>query len=1186
MAAGYDDATGYPTLIEQWNGSMWTTGSSPSIAATDTGVSCTSASFCMAVGAGDDVSIIQEWNGSSWSTMNSANPPGSEESGLDGVSCISSSFCMAAGDYFPGFGPQTLSEEWNGSTWAPVIPPNVSGEIDVLMGVSCTSVSFCMAVGYSYTASGSPQNLIEEWDGSGWDIVNAPDGAGENNQLDGVSCTSNNFCMAAGSFGGGFTNTLTEVWNGGAWSIVSSPNPSPYAAIYALGAVSCSSPSFCMTVGGQIINNPETLTEEWNGSAWSVVGSPNDGSNYDGLAGVSCTSASFCMADGSYNIAAGSAYETQIAEWDGGGWTDVSFPNVDYQSPLTGGPITSAEEPAYNQCLACSQQEQGQNTRTGDPVNPEFGDLDEANTDISIPGRGIPLEVARTYDSLKSGADGPFGYGWTSNLFMSLSQPGGTGPVTVTQEGGAQVVFDQNGSSYTPAAPRDIATLTQNANGTWTFTRQAQDTYVFSSAGELLSETDPSGYTTTFGYSAGGQLTTVTDPAGRSLQVGWTGGNITAVTDRNVSPARVVTYEYDGAGDLTDVIDVNGGDTHYTYDSAHQMTNLFDPDCDAAGSACNGGNGVVTSYNTSGQVASQQDQLGRTTTFVYTGDPTSTTAPNGTTTITDPVGDVTVDTYEYGVMTEQTEGVGTAQAATTSWTYDPTTAAVTSQTNPNGGTTTYTVDSSGNVLSTTDPLGRRTSATYNSLNEPLTKTDGNGVTTTYTYDAHGNLLTVSTPLVGTSQTQTTTYTYGDSYPGDVTGITNPDGNTTKYTYDADGDQVASTNPVGDTTTTCYNADGWKVASYTPKAGSITCGSTPPASAYETTYSYIQASGQTDGFGDVQKVTAPLSQTTTYTHDADRNLLSTTDADGNTTSYVYDLANEETDVKQANGTDQHTDYTLGGAVADQKDGKGDIIEAYGYNALGQVTTETDALGNVATYTYDGDGNQLTEQAPGGSCPATGCTTMTYDADNELTSVTYSGGTTPNVTNVSYDSDGQRTSMTDGTGTSTWTWNSLHDMTSYTDGAGAEVQYQDNLDGLVTQITYPGNLIVTEGYNAADQWTSTEDWLGHTFTFGYDADGNLTTKTLPAGTSEVDTSAFNAADQLTSITDTKGSSTLFSATYGRNGDDNLTSDSSVPSGVARTSTRPSTSSATRDPATAPPAPRLPRGARRTASTPPAT
>ena len=129
---------------------------------------------------------------------------------------------------------------------------------------------------------------------------------------------------------------------------------------------------------------------------------------------------------------------------------------------------------------------------------------------------------------------------------------------------------------------------------------------------------------------------------------------------------------------------------------------------------------------------------------------------------------------------------------------------------------------------------------------------------------------------------------------------------------------------------------------------------------------------------------------------------------------------------------------------QKDGNGNRVITYGYNALNQVTSETDALTKVTGFTYDGDGNEVTETAPGGTCPSTGCTTMTYDADDELTSVTYSDGVTPDVTSIGHDADGQRTAMTDGTGTSSWTWNSLHDMISYTDGAGAEVQYQDNLD----------------------------------------------------------------------------------------------------------------------------------------------
>jgi uncharacterized protein RhaS with RHS repeats len=52
------------------------------------------------------------------------------------------------------------------------------------------------------------------------------------------------------------------------------------------------------------------------------------------------------------------------------------------------------------------------------------------------------------------------------------------------------------------------------------------------------------------------------------------------------------------------------------------------------------------------------------------------------------------------------------------------------------------------------------------------------VTTTYTYDADGNLLSTSRPLTSTGQAATVTLAYGDSaHPGDVTALTDADGNT-------------------------------------------------------------------------------------------------------------------------------------------------------------------------------------------------------------------------------------------------------------------------------------------------------------------------------------------------------------------------------------------------------------------------
>jgi RHS repeat-associated protein len=313
----------------------------------------------------------------------------------------------------------------------------------------------------------------------------------------------------------------------------------------------------------------------------------------------------------------------------------------------------------------------------------------------------------------------------------------------------------------------------------------------------------------------------------------------------------------------------------------------------------------------------------------------------------------------------------------------------------------------------------------------------------------------------------------------------------------------------------------------------------------TSYTY-------NSFGQRTGVTDPLGHLTTRHFDPNQNLDQVTDADNNVTTNVYDADNELTQVKRADSpqTVLVTDYNANGTVLDQKDGKGNAIRSYQYDSLAHVTSFTDALSNVTTYVYDAYGNLLSKQDPGGNCnvqPPTGCSTYTYDAANQLTSIKYSDGLTPNVTNVTYDADSQRTAMTDGTGTSSWGWDSLHRIVSYRNGNGDQVQWVYNLRNLPITITYPGPLSVTRGYDAAGRWTSVQDWNSSTTTFGYDPDSSLTTETFPAASGVVDTFTFNAADQMTAVASAKGGSTLFSARYTRDNANQLASDSSVASGT---------------------------------------
>ncbi|MGA2037590.1 MAG: IPT/TIG domain-containing protein, partial [Acidimicrobiales bacterium] len=421
------------------------------------------------------------------------------------------------------------------------------------------------------------------------------------------------------------------------------------------------------------------------------------------------------------------------------------------------------------------------------PVNCASGDFWHNFTDISVPGRSSGLDLTRTYNSLSASTEGIFGFGWASSYDMHLTtNPDGS--VTITAEDGSQVTAAPGGGgSYTVPSWAD-STLQQNVNGSWTFVRHQTTTFTFSSTGLLMAITDLNGYTTTLSYNSSNQLQTVTDSSGRVLSFSYgSNGLVSQVTD----PAGNVTnYSYDSSGNLTSVTEPMGRVTSFTYDANHLLLTMTDP------------NGGVTTniYDTSDRVVSQTDPDGLTTTYAYSGD--SFSSSGGTTTITDPHGNVETQQYTNGELTSLTKGVGTASSSTWTYAYDPATLGQTSITDPDGHVTASTYDADGNLLTSTDALGKTTTYTYSSFDEPLTVTDPAGITTTYTYDSHGNELTKTVTGAGGSPVQRTTYTVCETgcptgyEPGDVESMTDPDGHVTTYTYDAYGDRTSTTTHPG------------------------------------------------------------------------------------------------------------------------------------------------------------------------------------------------------------------------------------------------------------------------------------------------------------------------------------------------------------------------------------------------------
>jgi hypothetical protein len=325
------------TLAEAWNGRVWSVLKTPNPPGADQsellGVSCTSATFCLAVGdsftPGHDVPLAEAWNGTSWSIQQVPSPPGG--GAFRGVSCASASTCVAVG----GFSGTAFAGEWNGTSWSVQQVPSPPDAFQAeLAGVSCTSASACMAVGKYYNGTSYQPTLAEAWNGTSWSVQATPT-LEFGGSLNGVSCTSASSCTAVGDDGNG---ALAERWNGTAWSVQATPNVGGRPTV--LGGVSCTSATLCTATGRYVTvsGTSAPAAERWNGTKWSVQRVPAPRTNSGaGLNGVSCTSASACIAVGSDGAALAEA-------WHGTSWSiqRITTPPGTISSELTSVSCTSA----------------------------------------------------------------------------------------------------------------------------------------------------------------------------------------------------------------------------------------------------------------------------------------------------------------------------------------------------------------------------------------------------------------------------------------------------------------------------------------------------------------------------------------------------------------------------------------------------------------------------------------------------------------------------------------------------------------------------------------------------------------------------------------------------------------------------------------------------------------------------
>jgi hypothetical protein len=101
----YDANPGRKPLAAKWDGSTWSLLSPASLSGASVGrllgVSCVSSTDCTAVGDKTNIvgskTLVEHWDGTSWSTVSSPNRFGGTQNELAGVSCVDADHCYAAG---------------------------------------------------------------------------------------------------------------------------------------------------------------------------------------------------------------------------------------------------------------------------------------------------------------------------------------------------------------------------------------------------------------------------------------------------------------------------------------------------------------------------------------------------------------------------------------------------------------------------------------------------------------------------------------------------------------------------------------------------------------------------------------------------------------------------------------------------------------------------------------------------------------------------------------------------------------------------------------------------------------------------------------------------------------------------------------------------------------------------------
>ncbi|HKE95232.1 MAG TPA: hypothetical protein VKB34_13050, partial [Povalibacter sp.] len=498
-----------------------------------------------------------------------------------------------------------------------------------------------------------------------------------------------------------------------------------------------------------------------------------------------------------------------------------------------------------------------------------------------------------------------------------------------------------------------------------------------SECGQVHTITNALLQTTTFGsYDANGSPTQIVAPSGLVTNVDYDlRQRISDVCEGGALPSCVggeLTHlDYWPTGLLKRVTKPDGSFIEYSYDGAHRLTEVKD----------NLNNKIAYTLDAMGnrKVEAAYDQSGvlrRATGRVFN---------------------------ELNQIWKDVEGLDSA-------TLDPLTA-------PTSRTTIFGYDNNSNQTSVAAPLARNSSSIYDELNRLKQITDPASGITEFGYDANDNVTSVKDP-----ENLTTNYTYTGF--GEVKTLTSPDTGLTNYTYDSAGNLKTKTDARGAMSLVTYSYDALnRVTQAVFSDQTITYTYDSCLNGIGRLCSFTDNSGSTsyqyDAHGRITQKTQlantiywPMTRTIGYQYTSG-NLTRITMPTGVLVDYGHDAAGRISSITVTRPGSAPV-LLVSNVQYDPFGG----VSGWTWSNGATVTRQTDPDGRItqitskgtATYTYD-DADRITGIAPSGGYPMRPWG-FGYDGLDRLTSVNSPADGSGYVSGWTYDRNGNRLSQTGG------------------------------------------------------------------------------------------------------------------------------------------------------------------------------